>query len=77
MIIYQVHFFIFNSDIEKENFNIFWYKNPLLNNLIKGLNKRSGTCKAAIPNIDYSIDRDYEHLTLEDIMQILKEENNL
>ena len=67
-------FFIFNSDIEKENFNIFWYKNPLMNNLIRGLNKRSGPCREAIPNIDYSIDRDYEHLTLDDIMKILREE---
>ena len=65
----------FANSVSKDHFTTFWYKNPLMNDLVKGLNKSGGTCRDAIPNIDYSIDRDYEHLTLEDITQILREEN--
>jgi hypothetical protein len=67
--------FEFISAKAKNNFKLFWYYNPLMDSLIRGLNKNGGSCAAAIPNIDYSIDRDYEHLTLDDIMKILREEN--
>ena len=39
------------------------------------LNKSNGRVTPAIPNIDWSKERDYEHLTLDDIMNILREEN--
>jgi len=65
----------FKTSFEKDHFKEFWYKNPLMNNLIKGLNKTGGSCAQAIPNIDWSKDRDYEHLTLADIMKALKEDN--
>lgn len=65
----------FESEKCKNNFNIFWYKNPLMNELIKGLNKKSGYVYPAIPHIDWSKDRDYEHCTLDDIMKWLEEDN--
>lgn len=65
----------FNSTVEKDNLVKFWYYNPLMNKLIKGLNKTGGDFKIAIPNIDWSIDRDYEHCTLNDIMKWLDEDN--
>ena len=68
-------FIVFNSPIEKQNLCRFWYRNPLQNALIKGLNQSSGRCTAAIPNLDWTKDRDYENATLEDIMNWLKEDN--
>lgn len=65
----------FNSEKCKDNFNAFWYKNPLMNELIKGLNKTGGSCYTAIPHIDWSKDRDYENCTLDDIMNWLDEDN--
>ena len=70
-----VGYIYFNSEIEKNNLCRFWYYNPLMNKLIKGLNQTGGLFTIAIPNINYSIDRDYEHLTLDDIMKILRDEN--
>lgn len=68
----------FVTKSEKDNFMRFWYKNPLMNNLIKGLNKTGGSPDAAIPRINWSIsNRDYEHATLEDVMNWLREDNNL
>ena len=68
----------FVTKSEKDNFMRFWYKNPLMNNLIKGLNKTGGSPDAAIPRINWSkSDRDYEHATLEDVMNWLREDNNL
>lgn len=64
-----------NAKIAK-NLRTFWYENSeLMNTLLFGLNDQYGHINKAIPNIDYSVDRDYEHLTLDDIMKILKEEN--
>lgn len=60
----------------KKNLSNFWYKNCLQNALIKGLNKKSGKPYIAIPNIDWTKDRDYEHCTLDDIMTWLREDNN-
>lgn len=68
-------FICFNTIKEKDNFITFWYKNPLMNELLKGLNSASGRATIAIPHIDWSIDRDYEHCTLDDIMKWLEEDN--
>lgn len=65
----------FNSTTEKDNLVKFWYYNPLMNSLLKGLNKAGGNFKIAIPHIDWSKDRDYEHCTLDDIMKWLEEDN--
>ena len=72
---YTVDFIHFHSAIEHSHMCCFWYYNPLMNALLKGLGKSSGSPKPAIPNIDWSVERDYEHLTLEDIMDILRQEN--
>ena len=64
------------SEKAKHNICKFWYKNSLQNDLIKGLNKKSGKPYLAIPNIDWTKDRDYEHCTLDDIMTWLREDNN-
>ena len=49
-----------------------------MNNLIKGLKKTGGSPDASIPRINWSkSDRDYEHATLEDVMNWLREDNNL
>ena len=70
----------FNSSIEKQNLCRFWYtgKSGLMHKLIKGLNKTGGSIALAIPRINWSkSERDYEHATLEDIMNWLREDNNL
>lgn len=65
----------FASEIAKYNYIRFHFDNPLSADLGEGLcNDGGGTPKYFIPNIDWSVDRDYEHLTLEDIMNILREE---
>ena len=53
----QYGFISFNSDIEKNNFTEFYYrngKNGLMHKLIKGLNKSSGSVELAIPRVDWS-----------------------
>ena len=67
-------FLRFSDMSAKNNICAFWYKNPLMNSFIKGLVKVSGSVQPAIPNIDWSIDRDYEHLTYEELLQIMKDE---
>ena len=70
----------FNSSVEKQNLCRFWYtgKSGLMHKLIKGLNKTGGSIALAIPRINWSIsNRDYEHATLEDVMNWLREDNNL
>ena len=64
-----------NSNKCKQNLIRFWYYNPLMNKLLKGLNSASGRATVAIPHIDWSKDRDYEHCTLDDIMMWLDEDN--
>lgn len=59
----------------KENLNRFWYGNPLMTELLHAFNCPGGICELCIPRIDYSVDRDYEHLTIEDLMKILEEES--
>lgn len=66
----------FSDKIAKQNLCRFWYKNELMDKLIKGLRSASGRMTIAIPNIDWTKDRDYEHCTLDDIMTWLREDNN-
>ena len=66
------------SEKAKKNLAQFYYYNSLMNRLLRGLNNTGGSnlCYlAAIPHIDWSIDRDYEHCTLDDIMKWLEEDN--
>lgn len=64
----------FKTKKEADNIKRFWYNSTFLSDLIWGLKKEGGSCAAAIPNIDWSIDRDYEHLTYEQLLAIMKEE---
>lgn len=61
----------------KSNLARFWYKNSLMDKLVTGAHSSSLRVELfnLIPKIDYSVERDYEHLTLEDLIKILKEEN--
>jgi len=68
-------FIVFSDKIAKQNLCRFWYKNELMDKLIKGLKSASGRMTIAIPNIDWTKDRDYEHCTLDDIMTWLREDN--
>lgn len=70
-----VSYIYFNSTKEKNNLVKFWYYNPLMNTLLKGLNKCGGDFKIAIPNLDWTKDRDYEHCILDDIMTWIREDN--
>ena len=49
-----VNFIHFSTNIEHKNFCDFWYRGYLSNMLIKGLRKKSGTVKPALPKIDWS-----------------------
>ena len=71
-----VSYIYFKSTAEKDNLVTFWYYNPIMDRLLRGLNKCGGDFKVAIPNIDWAKDRDYEHCTLDDIMTWLREDNN-
>lgn len=64
-----------SSSIEKTNLATFWYKNPLMHDLIKNSGESSCCFALALPKINWAIDRDYEHLTIDDLMKILEEEN--
>lgn len=72
----QVGFLSFHSPAEHNNLCRFWYnnENALMDKLLKGLNKQGGRCSLALPRINWSVDRDYEHLTYEDLLKIMKEE---
>lgn len=63
-----------SSEKAKDNLCEFWYNNPLMDEFITGLNKKSGHVYDAIPNIDWSVDRDYEHLTYDELLNIMKSE---
>ena len=74
-------FYEFSTELERDNFTDFWYrggKNGLMNKLIKGLNKSSGSVELAIPRVDWSrpwtdeeILKEYGY-TEEEIKEILK-----
>lgn len=68
----------FPSSNCKNNFSNFWYKNPTMNILLCGAHSSGVRTEInnLIPRIDWSVDRDYEHLTLDDLINILNEENN-
>jgi len=51
------------------------YKNDVLDNILLNSMDLYFYTDYWFPHIDYSKDRDYEHLTLEDLVTILKEEN--
>lgn len=64
----------FPTKTAKDNFCLFWYSNPLMHKLLKGLNKNGGSFNEAIPRIDFNFSRDYEHLTYEELLRIMREE---
>lgn len=67
----------FKNHICKNNLARFWYKNPLMDKLVIGAHSSALRIELfnLIPKIDYSVERDYEHLKMQDLMNILKEEN--
>lgn len=70
-------FLKFKTEKECANFCSFYYaggKQGLMHKLIMGLNKMGGFFYPAFPNIDWSVDRDYEHLTYEQLLDILREQ---
>lgn len=71
--------FDFPSKKYYNNFVTWWYENSLQDQLIKGVRKSQsdiGGVHAAVPNIDWSVDRDYEHLTYDELLKIMREELN-
>ena len=64
----------FKTKKEADNIKKFWYNSTFLSDIIWGQQKTGGGCNAAIPNIDWSVDRDYEHLTYEELLQIMRDE---
>lgn len=72
-----LNFIFFQTEKECNNFAIFWYNNKLMYNLIAGLNKIGGNASLAFPKLDWSKDRDYEHLTYDQLLQIMEEDNNI
>lgn len=69
--------FDFPSKKYYNNFVTWWYRNPLQDQIIKGVHKSQsaiGGVHIAIPNIDWSVDRDYEHLTYEQLLEIMRKE---
>ena len=68
----------FPSEICKDNFAEFWYKNPIMNILLTGVHSSGIRTELhnLIPRIDWSVDRDYEHITYDDLLEIMKDELN-
>ena len=60
----------------KENLNRFWYGNPLMTQLLHAYNCPGGICELCIPRIDWSVERDYEHLSYEELLEVMKDELN-
>ena len=60
----------------KENLNRFWYGNPLMTSILHAYNCPGGICELCIPRIDWSVDRDYEHMSYEELLEIMKDELN-
>lgn len=75
--VYTCGFIEFNTEIEHQNFCNFWYENPLMNDLIKGLRDTGGTSKPALPKLNWSKPRDYANLTYEELLQALREDNEI
>lgn len=68
--------YILNSRKQKENLLRFWYGNPLMTQLLHAYKKPAGVCELCIPRIDWSVERDYEHLSYEELLEIMKDELN-
>ena len=68
--------YILNSRKHKENLNRFWYGNPLMTQLLHAYNCPAGVCELCIPRIDWSVERDYEHMSYEELLEIMKDELN-
>lgn len=73
----------FNTELEHTNFTKFAFAHDCgrggintFNELLK-MSASVSSIAEAIPNIDWSKERDYENLTVENLVEILKEENNL
>lgn len=47
-------FIHFDTEVEHDNFARWWYNGGLSNMLVKGLNKTSGSCKSALPKVDWT-----------------------
>lgn len=69
----------FKSELEVQNLINFWYNNSIVGILLKGIGQSistNDTVKLFIPNIDWSIDRDYSNLSLEDLLKELNPKLN-
>lgn len=65
----------FKSKLEVQNLIKFWYNNPVVDVLLKGIGQSistNDTIKLFIPNIDWNVDRDYSNLSLEDLLEIMR-----
>lgn len=66
----------FKSKAEVQNLINFWYNNPIMDILLKGIGQNistNDTVKLFIPNIDWSIDREYSNLSLENLLKIIRD----
>lgn len=65
----------FNTKEEKENIQRWWYSSDVASKLCWATRKQGGigTRPIFLPRIDWSIDRDYEHLTYEEILAEMRE----
>ena len=68
--------YVLKSRKHKENLNRFWYGNPLMTQLLHAYNCPCGLVDLCIPRIDWSVDRDYEHMSYEELLEIMKDELN-
>ena len=68
--------YLLKSRKHKENLNRFWYGNPLMTQLLHAYNCPYGLVDLCIPRIDWSVDRDYEHMSYEELLEIMKDELN-
>ena len=68
--------YLLKSRKHKENLNRFWYGNPLMTQLLHAYNCNCGLVDLCIPRIDWSVERDYEHMSYEELLEIMKDELN-
>lgn len=57
-----------------ENLSKFVFRNPLVNEILVAIKDNCANVKKYFPRIDWSVDRDYEHLTLNQLLEIMREE---
>lgn len=58
----------------KKNLCRFWYNNPLMNTLIKNSGESSSSFNVAMPRINWELDLDWEHLTYEELLTLVKQQ---